>query len=262
MSLVEILVTIFVLAIGLLAVVRVLIPGLAALPRAEDRSKGSVLAQDIARTVESRPEYRADSIEHAVRVDANAPNSGWVLHQDISMGSVDQISPTLTLAADGQLSPLYPSLVIGERFDTPLSGQVYLVNGGPYVTGSLRVYYPEPLRQVEPGFENQPGTFSVSDSIITVGPGTGGGAGFMASFSALDASGVVNVVGRCSRAVDMVLSAMPILYSVTLYVLAHGMSDMPCRGDPPAAALRQRYAILACAYGCSPTSARGSMRRC
>jgi len=254
MSLVEILVTIFVLAIGLLAVVRVLIPGLAALPRAEDRSKGSVLAQDIARTVESRPEYRADSIEHAVRVDANAPNSGWVLHQDISMGSVDQISPTLTLAADGQLSPLYPSLVIGERFDTPLSGQVYLVNGGPYVTGSLRVYYPEPLRHVEPGFENQPGTFSVSDSIITVGPGTGGGAGFMASFSALDASGVVNVVGEVlPEPGDMVLSAMPIPYSVTLYVLAHGMSDMPPAGAiragggaPPAGT------ILACAYELQP----------
>lgn len=254
MSLVEILVTIFVLAVGLLAVVRVLIPGLSALPRVESRSKGSVLAQGIARAVESRPEYRPDSIEHAVRIDPESPNSGWTLHQDISMGDLDQISPTLTSNAGGTLTPLYPNLVIGERFDTPLSGQVYLVQSGPYVAGTLRVYYPEPYLQVEPGFENEPGTFSVTANMITFGPGAASDQAFMACFSTITAAGIVNIVGEVlPDAGNAVLSAAPIPYSVCLYVLAPGISEIPAAGAvraeggaPPAGT------SLACTYEIQP----------
>jgi hypothetical protein len=233
MSLVEILVTIFVLAVGLLAVVRVLIPGLSILPQAEDRGTASVLAQDIAREVESSPERRAYSIERFEPAPTGYWFSGFRLRKDVSVGAVDQISPGETAdLGTGELVPSYPSLVIGERFETPPTGGVYVVDGGPYVPEGLRVYYPEPWVEVAPGQETEPRTYSITGNLITLGPGAGPTTRFMACYSMIGGWGATDIVGATSfgGAAGPPFISVPIPNSMTLYEMVDGMTGLPRAG--------------------------------
>jgi len=237
MTLVEILVTIFVLAVGLLAVIRVLVPGLTALPRSDNRARAGLLCQDAARRVEIAPERRPDAVAHAVKIDPANLSSGWRLIHDVCVGDVDQMSPSLSAANPGApaIWPAYPNLVIGERFQKPLPGQPVIVEAGPYVQGSLWVYYPDPYVEVT-GVPTDPGTFSVSANTVTFVPRNGTVVGFMAGYTYLagpaQPADVVGETPQLTGPTTFNLGAVPIRYSVSLYEIAPGVVSPPAPPNP------------------------------
>jgi len=237
MTLVEILVTIFVLAVGLLAVIRVLVPGLTALPRTDNRARAGLLCQDYARRVEIAQDRRPDAIAHAVKIDPANPASGWRLVHDVCVGDVDQMSPLMSVLNPGAPAvwPLFPNLVIGDRFEKPLPGQAVVVTAGPYVQGSLWVYYPDPYTEVT-GAPILPGTFSVTGNTVTFVPRGGMVVGFMAGYTYLVGGGqLVDVVGETpplTGPTTLDLAAPPMLYSVSLYEIAPGIVSPPAPPNP------------------------------
>lgn len=245
LSLIEVLVTIFVLAVGLFAVIRIVVPGLGVLPQAELRTRANVLAQHLARSVETRPDWRPDAIAHGSRITPSDPLSGWVLDHTVSMGDVDQISQLASTPGNPPtLVPAYPNLVIGEVFEMPMPLQTVIVECGPYVPGSLRVYYPQPYRQVEPGAEDDGSPanarrFSLSGTVITLDPWPGLFLvpGFMVCYSDFVGGVVTDVVGVTAvpvgNTIDLATygATAPIPYSVSLYELAPGVVDESASPD-------------------------------
>ncbi len=92
MSLVEILVTVIVLAVGLLAVIRILIPGLAVLPRTNMETKAMQAASAIARAAENTQDFRPDAIAYGVPIAPQVAEAGWFVYHDVGLGDVDQIA--------------------------------------------------------------------------------------------------------------------------------------------------------------------------
>lgn len=243
MSLVEILVTIFVLTVGLLAVIRILVPGLQAIPRSDAMARATQMASLVARQAESAADLRPDAILRGVRIDPADPRAGWRVYHDVGTDDVDQIS--LALSTPGSppvLRPLYPNLVCGELFEAPAPLQISLVQTGPYVTGSLRVYFPDAWKQVAPGAEDDGDnarnakTFSEVGGVLTLDRSDDllnlRTTDVLVSYTQMGAGGLEDIVGVTA---PVILGAAPTVtlnptgaivpYSVSVYSLAPGVSD-------------------------------------
>lgn len=232
MSLVEILVTMFVLVVGLLAVIRVLVPGLQAIPRSDAIGKATQTASAIARGAEADATRRPDAILRAIRLAGAVPAyAGWRAYHDVGMEDIDQISLDLWTQAPGQLRPLYPNLVCGELFEVPAPLQRYLVECGPYVPDSLRAYLPDPWEEVAPGAaddgdpDHNARTFSVVGNTVTLdqSPDIARIPCFIANYTVVVGGQYVDVVGevallRAGSPLIALATSDPIVpYSVSLY---------------------------------------------
>jgi hypothetical protein len=233
MSLVEILVTMFVLVVGLLAVIRVLVPGLQAIPRSDAIGKATQLGSRIARAAEAEAGSRPDAILRGIRLQGAVPAyAGWRVYHDVGMEDVDQISLERSVGAPAQLRPFYPNLVCGELFDVPAPFQRYFVESGPYVTDSLRAYLPDPWEQVAPGAEDDGDpdhnarTFSVTGTTLTLdqSPDIARIPCFIANYTVTAGVGqYIDIVGEValpqagSAAVALAAPGAIVPYSVTLY---------------------------------------------
>ncbi len=150
MSLVEILVAMVILAVGMFAIVRVLIPGLAIMPSQGTRLAASQLASQMIETLRTQPELRPDAVCHAIAIDASDLTQGYALVHDVSMTDVYQFSHLASQAA-GARSLVFPTLVVGERFRVPVANAAsvaHLARYGPVRPESAWVYHPTPVPMV------------------------------------------------------------------------------------------------------------------
>jgi hypothetical protein len=204
MSLIEILAAMVVLVVGIFAVIRILVPGLQSLPRSAAVSKATQSATLVARQAESATALRPDVILRGVPIDAALAASGWRVYHDVGMEDVDQIS--LARSTTTQLRTLYPNVVCGELFEAPAPFQAHLVEGGPYVPLTRRVYLPEPWTQVNAGAEDDADpavnarTFSETGGTITLDSSGDliSTIGFIACYTYIDGTtgGYIDLVGE------------------------------------------------------------------
>jgi len=212
MSLVEILVAMVILAVGMFAIVRVLIPGLAIMPSQGTRLAASQLASQMIETLRTQPELRPDAVCHAIAIDTSDLTQGYALVHDVSMTDVYQFSHLASQAA-GTRSFIFPTLVVGERFRVPVANAAtvaHLVRYGPVRPESAWVYHPTPI----------PVVGTLNDLWSTQGPFryavTDWGSGtiafpqspevavsnFRACYTYLDSGSLVDVIGQAFMTSD------------------------------------------------------------
>jgi prepilin-type N-terminal cleavage/methylation domain-containing protein len=149
LSLVEVLVAMVILAVGMLAVVRLFLPGMTLLPGQGDRRAALNLSSDFLETLEDEAALRPYAVCQALPVDATDPTLGYVLVHDVMVGDAYQYSAGVsTLAGSRQTTP--PNLVVGERFRVAGNAAFasHVCRLGPVVPGSGWVYYPTPVPMV------------------------------------------------------------------------------------------------------------------
>jgi hypothetical protein len=236
MSLIEILAAMFVLVVGIFAVIRILVPGLQTLPRTAAIGKATQSASLVARDAEALTSVRPDVILRGIAIDATT-TTGWRVYHDVGMEDVDQVS--LSRSTSTALRTLYPNVVCGELFEVPAPLHAYLVKCGPYDPLKRRVYVPDPWTQVNPGSEDDADadinarTFSETAGTITLdaSPALIDTIGFVACYTYIDGTtgGYVDLVGEepayVPGATTFVLNAPGAIVplSVTLYEIPAGV---------------------------------------
>jgi len=164
MSLVEVLVALVILAVGMLAVVRVFVPGLAILPGQGSRQLAAQLSSSIVEDMAADPQLRPFAVAHALPVNPLDPSLGYELVHDVAISDAYQWSDQVSTLAGKRLL-VAPTLVIGERFTAPAADAAiptvaHLCKRGPVRPKSGWVYYATPIPQVgnitDPRAQNLP----------------------------------------------------------------------------------------------------------
>lgn len=236
MSLVEVLVAMVILAIGMLAIVRLFLPGVTIIPGQQARKLASQLSASVVEEMAVDPELRPYAVVHALPADPASPpdpSLGYELIHDVSLADAYQYSDQVTqVVASGDRILVFPTFVIGERFRAPALGPAltvaHLCERGPVRPGSGWVYYPTPVPEV--GNIADPRVADLELRWQPVDWDTGQIQFDMTNIGAQQFRACYTYVGAAGSLVDMIgepVLGLDILTGGGVYALAGGAAIVP-----------------------------------